>query len=189
MTEWGGNNLNKSNIMRIGIVGTLVLIILASGCISSPTTDTKTFSDGAMSFNYPSDFDNGTYSADDTDLSSPMKKISQLNKTVPNIHYIFVEKNISRISPIEARDGLISVVKNSSAYQLVSNTTETNQNGVVIEKTSYTTEYILGSKIRYNDLYFKINDNVYRITVYGSDIGTHAQSIESTTNIIFQSIK
>jgi hypothetical protein len=57
------------------------------------------------------------------------------------------------------------------------------------EKTSYTDEFMLGTKTRYNDMYFKINDNMYRITVYGPDVGAHALNIENTTNIIFQSIK
>ena len=184
-----GKNLNKSNILKIGIVGTIILIVMVSGCTSSSSTETKTFSDGVMSFNYPADFDNETTSGNDTNSSSPVQVISKLKKPAPNIHYISVEKNISAISLTEAKDGIDSVVKNSSTYKFLSSTTETNPNGVVIEKTSYTDEFLLGTKIRYNDMYFKINDNLYRITVYGPDIGTHAQSIENTTNIIFQSIK
>lgn len=45
------------------------------------------------------------------------------------------------------------------------------------------------ANVRFCEMYFKINDSVYRILVYGPDIKAEIQSIESTTNIIFLSIK
>lgn len=185
-----GITLNKSNIMGIGIVGTLVLIILASGCISSPTTDTKTFSDGAMSFNYPSDFDNGTYSADDTNSSFPMQVIGNLENTDPlRLHNILVCKNISPTTPAEIRDRSISRAKNESTGKILSMTTETNPNDIVVEKTIYSFEYSLGMRGIYSEMYFKIKDTVYAISIYGPDTSTSAQNIRDTTNIVFQSIK
>ncbi|MBI4813310.1 MAG: hypothetical protein HY802_02960 [Methanobacterium sp.] len=161
--------MKRSNIMRIGIFGTLILIILASGCISSPTADTKTFSDGFMSFNYPVDFDNASYSVDNNSSSS-MQLIGKLENTAPlRGRDIFVAKNISAISPTEARDRVVSVVKNTSKGEVVSITSEINPNGVVVEKVIHTEEIKLGIRARYSEMFFKIKDSVYRIMIYGDD--------------------
>jgi hypothetical protein len=182
-------NLKNINILKIGIISASILIVLVSGCISSSTNQTKTFSDGVMSFNYPGDFGNGTFPGNDTNSSSPMQVIGKLENTVPlNVHDIMVYENISGISPTEARDGIVSVVKNMSAGEVLSITTETNPNGVTVEKITYTDEFILGVKTVYSDMFFKINDSVYRITVYGPDT-KNKQKINDTTNTIFQSIK
>jgi len=174
----------------MGLVGIIVLIVLASGCISSSTNKTKTFSDGAMSFNYPADFNNTTYSENDTNSSSPMQVIGEFESTVPfKYQYIMVGKNISAISPTELRNWSVSNLKNSSTGELISITTETNPNGVVIQKTTYTEEFMFGIRTRFNDMYFKINDTVYAISVYGPDININKQNITETTNIIFKSIK
>ena len=48
--------MKNNNVINLGIIGILLLIVFASGCISSSTNETKTFSDGVMSFNYPGYF-------------------------------------------------------------------------------------------------------------------------------------
>lgn len=167
---------------------TLVLIVLASGCIDS-TNETKTFSDGVMSFNYPADFDNVTYSVYNNSSSS-MQLIGKLENTVPlRVQDIFVAKNISAISPTEARDRVVSAVKNTSKAEVVSITSEINQNGVVVEKIIHTEEVNLGIRARYSEMFFKINDSVYRIMIYGDDTEDKQNAINNTTNIILQSIK
>ncbi|OPX60892.1 MAG: hypothetical protein A4E25_00131 [Methanobacterium sp. PtaB.Bin024] len=56
---------------KIGmIIGTLILIVVAYGWLSPSTNETKTFSDGVMSFNYPGDFDNASYSVENNSNSS-----------------------------------------------------------------------------------------------------------------------
>jgi hypothetical protein len=183
-----GYRMENSKILKMGIVGTFVLIILISGCISSSTNETKTFSDGAMSFNYPADFDNGTYFADDTSLT--MQEIGKLENTAPlRSHSIMIYRNISAISSTEVRDKAVSAVKNTSTGQVLSVTTETNPNGIVIEETTYTDEFVFGTKVRFCEMYFKINDSVYRISVYGPETRIDLQNIQSTTAIIFKSIK
>lgn len=180
--------MKNINIFNLGVLLTLILIVSASGCTNPPTNQTKTYSDGIMSFNYPSDFNNVSYSGNNTGNSS-MHVISKLENTIPfRVHDIMVLKNISAISPAEARDGIVSVVKNMSTSQVLSITTETNPNGVIIEKTAYTDEFIFGFKTVYSDMFFKINDTVYRITVYGLNT-KNEQKITNTTNVIFQSIK
>lgn len=169
---------------------TLVIIVLASGCTNSSMNQTKTFSDGVMSFSYPGDFDSVTYSGNNTNSSFPMQVIGDLENTAPlRVHNILVCKNISATSPTEIRDRSISRVKNESTGEILSITTETNPNNVVVEKIAYSFEYTIGMRARYNEMYFKINDSVYGISVYGPDTTTSTQNIMDTTKTIFQSLK
>ncbi|WP_321421031.1 hypothetical protein [uncultured Methanobacterium sp.] len=182
--------MDKNNILNVGIVGIFILIVLASGCTSSSSTETKTFSEGVMIFNYPADFDNGTYSADDTNSSITMQEIGKLENTAPlRTHSIMIYRNISAISPAEARDKAVSAVNNMSTGEVLSVNTETNPNGIVIEETTYKNEPIFGIKVRFCEMFFKVNDSVYRISVYGPETNIGLQNIKSTTAIIFQSIK
>lgn len=43
--------------------------------------------------------------------------------------------------------------------------------------------------MRYNELFFQINDSVYRIMIYGDDTNDTQKVIDNTSDIIFQSIK
>lgn len=179
--------MKKQQYYKIGIVLILVFIVSASGCISPTSNETKTFSDGVMSFNYPEDFHNDTYSEN---TNSSMQLIGKLKNTIPfRMHDIAIFRNTSTTSPTQAREGVISVVKNMSTSEISSIATETNPNGIVIEKTTFTYEYTFGMRARFNDMFFKINDTVYVISVYGPDTTTSTQNIMNTANIIFQSIK
>jgi hypothetical protein len=174
--------------MKIGIIGAVILIVLVSGCTSYSTT--KTFSDGVMSFDYPDDFNNVTYSDNYTNSSFIMQVTAYFENTAPlRVHNIMVLKNVSATSPTEIRDKTISSVKNESTGEILSLTTETNPNCVVVEKSTYSFEYASGMRSRYSEMYFKINDVVYGISVYGPDTKTSTQNIINTTNVIFQSIK
>jgi hypothetical protein len=184
--------LKNNNILKLGIIGTLILIVLASGCIFySSTSEIKTYSDGVMSFNYPADFDNDTNSSSNyTTSNSHMQTIGLLENTAPlRDHNIWVGKNLSATSPTEARNDIVSSVKNMSKGEVISINTETNPNGIVIEETTYTDEYLFGLRARYCDMFFKINDSVYRITVCGHETPINTRNIINTTRIIFQSIK
>jgi len=176
--------LKNNYILKIGIIGTLVSIILTSGCTSSSTNETKTFSDGVMSFNYPADFYNITYSGNEID-SSTMRLIGLLeNKEGLTI---YVCKNKTRTSLAETKEGTVSSVKNSLTGKVVYTATETNPNGVVVEKISYTERGFLIIKGRYDSMYFQSNGDVYAIMVYGLDLDK--QKLASIGDIIFQSIK
>lgn len=178
--KWVGNILKNNNILNMGIIGIFILIVLLSGCTSSSTT--KTFSDGVMSFNYPGNFINVTYSGE-IKSGSPMHVIGKLES---NNGIIVIGKNISVTSPTEIRDRGISKVK-SMSNEVLSISTEINSNGVIVERSTYTQKNSnSGILLRYNDMFFKINDDVYAISVYGPDSD---QQIINTTNIIFQSIK
>jgi len=171
----------------MGIIGSLVLIVFASGCISSSTNESITFSDGVMSFNYPGSFTNTSQSEDENSNSS-MQDIGKFgNGNLFNMQVIMVGKNKTEISAKEIRDKSISRVKNLSLGDVVSTTSETNPNGVVIERSIYTQKGSYFGVLIYNDMFFEINGVVYAISVYGPD--SNKQQITDTTNIVFQSIK
>ena len=180
--------LKNNIILTIGIIGALFSVVLVSGCTSYSTNETKTFSDGVMSFNYPADFDNATTS----DMNSTkMQEVSFFKKdslidSLFNKQYISVATNKTEVLGTEARDGTVSKVKNASTGQLLSSTTEINPNGVVVEKISFVEEEF-GKKAWHCMMYFKIKDTVYGIAVYGPY--SNREKITSTANIIFQSIK
>ncbi len=176
--------LKNNTILKIGIVGALVSVVLISGCTSYSINETKTFSDGDMSFNYPADFYNVTYSGNEID-SSTMGLIGMLeNKDGLTI---YVCKNKTGTSLAETKEGTVSSVKTSSTGKILSTSTETNPNGVVVEKMSYTEGGFLIFKGRRDSMYFQSNGDVYAITVYGLDLDK--KKLSNIDNIIFQSIK
>lgn len=182
-----GLNLKNNDILKVGMVLALFFIILTSGCISFPKNEIKTFSDGVMSFNYPGDFYNLKYYMNN-DSSSPLQAVGQLqNSDRRSMQLIRIGKNKSATSPTEVRDMGVSKLKNNSSCELLSTTTETNPNGIVVEKITYTQEDASFGTVRYNDMIFKVNGAVYGISAYGLD--SNKQQITKTASIIFQSIK
>jgi len=83
---------------------------------------------------------------------------------------IYVCKNKTETSLAETKEGTISSVKNSLTGKIVSITTETNSNGVVVEKISYTERGFLITKGRYDPMYFQSNGDVYAINGLGFDL-------------------
>ncbi|BDZ67928.1 hypothetical protein [Methanobacterium ferruginis] len=176
--------MKNNTILKIGIMGILVSIIPTSGCTSSSTNETKTFSDGDMSFEYPVDFYDVDYSGNEID-SSTMRLICMFENK--NGFAMRVFKNKTRTSPTEAKDVAVSKIENLSNYKVLSTTTETNSNGVAVEKISYSESKFLIFNWRHDNMYFQRNDDVYVITV--SAIVLDKQKLADINNIIFQSIK
>lgn len=176
--------LKNNYILKIGIIGTLVSIILTSGCTSSSTNETKTFSDGVMSFNYPADFYNINYTGNEID-SSTMRLIGMLENK--DGFTIYVCKNKTKISLPEANEKTISKVESLFTGKVISTATETNPNGVVVEKIIYTKRGFLIFKGRFDSMHFQKNGDVYAIMVSGID--SDNQQLTNMDDIIFQSIK
>jgi len=139
-----------------------------------------------MSFSYPEFFN--THSEEIN--NSKMQKVAYFisDNLIFNKQCIMVVKNKTDISPVELRDETVSKNKNSSTSEVLSTSTETNPNGVVVETIRMTIVYKENNeKTRHNLMYFKIKDTVYGIGVYGPY--SNREKITSTANIIFQSIK
>lgn len=172
----------KNNLLKIGVLGILVLTVLISGCTSSSTL--KTFSDGVMSFNYPGDFRN--YTNEINFSSSATQRICKLNRYV---FVIYVLKNRNWTSPPEVISKIASGVKDKSDAEALFITTETNPNGVAVERITYIQDSKLGPilKIVYHDMYFQVDGIVYAISVNGPEL--FKQQVTDIANFIFQSIK
>jgi hypothetical protein len=70
----------------------------------------------------------------------------------------------------------------------LSTTTETNSNGIVVEKSiSQQTDPYTNTVIRYYDMFFSVNGVVYHISVYG-DVPMNQQTKE-TADMIFCSLR
>jgi hypothetical protein len=177
--------LKNNIILKIGIIGALFSVVLVSGCTSYSTNETKTFSDGVMSFDYPGFFNTETQEINNSKIQRVAYFVSG---DLFNKQYINVFKNKTDISHVELRDETVSKNKNSSTSEVLSTSTETNPNGVVVETIRMTIVYKENNeKTRHNLMYFKIKDTVYGIGVYGPY--SNREKITSTANIIFQSIK
>ena len=181
----------KNSILGLGLLVILILVVSVSGCAIYSKTENRTFSDGIMSFSYPCELHQVT---NFKDINSTHMQIiayfnndNVLNYFVENKNKQFIQvlKNKSYISPIEARDKTIIGFNNSFSGELSTNT-ETNPNGIVVEKITANIEES-GLKSWDCRMFFKINDVVYIIRVYGPE--SNKQQIINTSNFIFQSIK
>ncbi|MFU2192204.1 MAG: hypothetical protein ACOX08_03345 [Methanobacterium sp.] len=177
--------MKTTKSLKMISIGVLIFGVLVSGCINSPLTEKKTFSDGLMSFDYP-----GVFNTENQEINnSKIQRVAYfVSSDLFNKQYINVVKNKTAISPTELRDETLSINRNSSTSEVLSSTTETNPNGIVVETIRMTIVYKEnGEKTSHNVFYFEINDTVYVIGVYGPY--SNKQQITTTANIIFQSIK
>lgn len=178
--------MKKCNLLKIGVISILVLTVLISGCTSSSTL--KTFSDGDMSFNYPGNFINLSSHGDNNSDSSILQVIGKLgNSNFLDMQQIEIGKSITNASAKEVRDKVVLNARNLSTAKVLSINTEINPNGITVEEYTYTIEDSHNGQLRFNEMFFEINNVVYAISVSGPD--KNKQQIDNTTKIIFQSIK
>jgi hypothetical protein len=172
-------------------VGMLILVVLASGCASTtpnPFNNTipavQTFSDGVISFNYPTGFEVRTERANITTEGTGWQDLTFLAND--NIG-IDVKKNPEASSAVIVREGTEQAVLEASGT-ILSSSSEINPNGVVVEKsTSQQTDPYSNILVRYYDLFFSVNGLVYHISVYG-EVAKNPQ-IQNTADMIFNSLK
>ena len=107
-----------------------------------------------MSFDYPGFFNTETQEINNSKIQRVAYFVSG---DLFNKQYINVFKNKTDISPVELRDETVSKNKNSSTSEVLSTSTETNPNGVVVETIRMTIVYKENNeKTRHNLMYFKI---------------------------------
>lgn len=166
-------------LLKIGLI-VVILIILAYAY--SSLTENKKFTDSVITFDYPGFFIPHSFEMNRTQMQgvSYFKSIDPVNE-----QYIFVMKNKTEISPTELRDVTVSKNQNSSTSQVLSTSTVTNPNGIIVETIRMTISN--GKPSRHNLMYFKINNTVYGIVVYGPY--SNLERITDTSNAVFQSIK
>ncbi len=168
----------------MGLVGIIILTVLASGCISESTNGTKTFNDGNMSFNYPASFN---YTQPENENGTTLDEIANFeNPQLFNLQLIEVVKDTNTdLSSAEARNKSISIAKRYNKTDIISISNDTNSNGILIEKYTCLSKDIITS--RFNVMFFKINNDIYGIRVGG--LNFNEKELDKTTDIIFQSIK
>ena len=74
-------------------MGIIFLTVLTSGCIRFSTTETKTFSNGNMSFSYPDNFMDITEPENNNSSSSWQGIVKLGNNNLMNMQLIQVDKN------------------------------------------------------------------------------------------------
>lgn len=171
------------NSVIIGIIGIIILTVFISGCAVSNTSDK--FYDGVMSFSYPDDFRNISYS-NQTSPNSTIKIIGKMGNSYTLA--IMVGRNISATSPEALINKSVSRSKKIPNSEMSPVYAKKNPNGILIKQIIYKhPDSTFKITLMYNDLYFKVNNSVYAISVYGPDIFN--KEINNTTNIIFQTLK
>jgi hypothetical protein len=175
--------LKNGSSLIFGFLGIMILVVVASGYDNSTPL---TFSDGVINFNYPNDFENSNSPMDITSEITNLKAIAYMADS--NNIAITLGKNPQATSAAEARDTTIVRVNKISTGKVLSKTTETNPNGVVVEKSiSNLQDPTTNKVIRHVNMFFKSNGVVYGITVYGND--SKNQQITETADTIFNSLK
>jgi len=139
-----GDSYLKNIILGMGLLIILISIVSVSGCAVYSKTEPRTFSDGPMSFNYPGELHQVNNFKDIN--GTKMQVIAYFNND--NVFNYFVEnknkqfmqvlKNKSYTTPIEVRDKTIIGFNSFSGE--VSTDSETNPNGIVVEKITANVE-------------------------------------------------
>jgi PsbP-like protein len=128
-----GNNLKNSSSLIFGILGILVLVVFASGCTSNSMDLSQTFSNGGISFNYPSDM-NHTNSSSVVSSGSSVADLGTLASS--NGLTIAVSKADLSSSPgvtiLQLKDLTKENIKNGSSSAQVLSDNITTVNGVKV---------------------------------------------------------
>jgi len=172
-------NFKNKILLKIGLI-VLILIILAYAY--SSLTENKKFTDSVISFDYPCFYipQHGESSG------STMQKVAYFTSGDPfNSQNILVTKNKTAISASKLRDDAILTSQNRSDCKILSKSTVTNPNGIILE-TIVITVVVKGKPSINYLMSFKINDTVYAIGVYGPE--SNGKRISNTANIISKSL-
>ncbi len=145
----------------------------------------QTFSDGVISFNYPTGFEVRSERANITSEGMGWQDLTFLSNT--DGIGIDVKKNPEASSALIVREGTEQAVLEASGT-ILSNNSEINPNGVVVEKsTSQQKDPYTSMVLRYYDLFFSVNGVVYHVSVYGEV--ARDQEIQYSADMIFNSLK
>jgi hypothetical protein len=171
----------KNHFWALGILALVVSMVAISGCTS--TQKNSTYTDNAMSFNYPADIKNSTVPGSIISAGTGWENVAFLHN---NKVAIFIKKNKNSNNSTNARDATNIQFKENSG-QVLSTTEEINPNGIEVSRSILTlTDPNTDTLLKYYNMFF--NDNgVYYISVYGNNSTT--QQIHETANTVFNSLK
>lgn len=167
----GGVILKNSNFGWIGFLCISIFVAFISGCITSQDLNriiskdsnhtlaqdlNQTFSQGGITFNYPSDWVNAPLGDDVGGLSAAVN-IGSLKMPSPHHLTLYIDReNISSNTSIESvKEKYKGISKNSPAayeFQVLSDTNRTVNDLVVYEVTSLEKDYASYQYIEYKHL-------------------------------------
>lgn len=154
---------------------------------STTTVSGQTYDDGVISFNYPDGFKNSTMPDFITSGDPSWTHLDYMANS--NGISIRVDRNTQDVSPTASRDATENGVEEVSTGKVLSTTTETNPNDVVVARSTNSLEDpSTGGTLQYYDMFFKAsNGDVYYISVWGDQ--SKKQEIKNTAQTIFKTIK
>lgn len=171
---------------RLILLFILILAVIGiSGFIYLNINSQKSFSDGSITFNYPGSFQES--------ISPQIIKAEGWIHLITLNDYttiIYVQKN-QNITKIDDAQKSFENAFISSGYngEILSNTEETNSNGVEISISIYTiTDPNNNEKLKYVYFYFKDRKgSVYNIIVY--DYELNFNKVSRVSDVIFNSLR
>lgn len=176
--------METEKMVIVGIIGIFVLIVAISGCTTT-TSSTKTFSDGVITFSYPNDFEETTYSGTITGSNKWVDVVKLLNGTVT----IYAQKNPQMDSPAAAKNATEKSIIGLKNGKVLSSTTETNPKGVKMERLNFNLEDTkTGILLTHDAMWFESSNGVvYGIVIAGYE--TNKQDVKKVADIVFQSLE
>jgi hypothetical protein len=132
--------LKKDNTVVLGILGLLILVVVVSGCTSSSQNLNSTFSSGTFSFNYPSDWTNGTSTGDIVSGGTSIQKLGTLvspNGVTLLISGADLSSLGSNVTISEVKDLTKQNLLKISSTQILSDNS-TTVNGVKVYELTFT---------------------------------------------------
>ncbi len=131
--------MKKNTSWIFAILSMIILVVLVSGCTSSSQNLNKTFSSQGISFNYPSDWNNGNFTGEDAVNVTSLTRLGVLDSpsglilAVSKVDLSLLAGNMS----VESfKNSSKASIANESAQILSDN--QTNVNGVNVYAFVYT---------------------------------------------------
>jgi len=176
--------MKNSSSLIFGILGILVLVVFASGCTSNSMDLSQTFSNGGISFNYPSDMNNTNSS---TVVSGGSSLVDLGTLAASNGYTIAVSKaditgSGATIEQMKEATNA-NIKKGSSTAQVLSDNT-TTVNGVKVYETLMTMKDPSSNDVK--SLFVttgKDGQTVYYLQ-FIADPSTYDSNAQLTNNII-----
>lgn len=163
----------------MGIIILIVLIVAVSGCAVGNTSN-ATYSANGITFNYPSDFKEETFSGDIVP-GSDWETVGFLSN---GDIYIGIYKNPTQNDPELVRNE--TVLTQFSGGDNLGSTQSTNSHGVeMFENIATINDPSTNQTLRYYNAFFLVSGEVFQISVYGKNGNVE---IEIISDRVFESL-
>ena len=180
----GDGLMNKKSI--VPIIFLIVAFVAISGCTSNygNTSSVKNYTGNGVSFNYPGNWtlDNQT-SGNDTIMVTDMSSINGSRVTTSFEVQIIPQNGLTEQSAIKQYNNTIL----PSGWEKISNNTLIIDNKTAYQRTYIVNDTNYNQTMRYSDIFFIKNGNIYSITLQAPDNTFNSE--KSIFDIIINSFK